>query len=90
VGSWSGRPDRTATIRVIHDQGATRTVASHFNKATKGRLLRALAESGAVPETVDDLVDALRAVGFRVEPAADPPGRRGHETRTLDVVVDAL
>jgi uncharacterized protein len=90
AASWVGPPDRTAAIRVIHDQGDRRTVASHFNKATKGRLLRALAESDAVPESVDDLVDALRALGFRVEPVAEPPGARGLKPRTLDVVVNAL
>ena len=90
AASWQGPPERTAAIRVIHERGDTRTVASHFNKATKGRLLRALAESGATPETVDELVDALRAVGFRVEPVAEPPGDRGHRPRTLDVVVGSL
>ena len=49
AASWNGPPGRTAAIRVIHEQGDRRTVASHFNKATKGRLLRALAESDAVP-----------------------------------------
>jgi cytoplasmic iron level regulating protein YaaA (DUF328/UPF0246 family) len=90
AASWTGPPERTAAIRVIHEQGDRRTVASHFNKATKGRLLRGLAESEAVPETVDDLVEAIRAAGFRVEPAAEPPDRQGRTPRTLNVVVDAL
>ena len=90
AASWNGPPGRTAAIRVIHAQGDRRTVASHFNKATKGRLLRSLAESTATPETVDELVDALRAVAFRVEPVADPPGGRGLKPCTLDVVVDSL
>jgi cytoplasmic iron level regulating protein YaaA (DUF328/UPF0246 family) len=90
ASSWTGPPERTAVIRVIHEQDDRRTVASHFNKATKGRLLRSLAESGATPESVDELVDALRAVGFRVEPVAGPPGGRGLKPRTLDVVVESL
>jgi cytoplasmic iron level regulating protein YaaA (DUF328/UPF0246 family) len=90
AASWQGPPERTAAIRVIHERGDTRTVASHFNKATKGRLLRSLAESGTTPETVDELVDALRAVGFRVEPVAQPPGGRAQKTHTLDVVVGSL
>ena len=90
AASWPGPPGRTAAIRVIHEQGDRRTVASHFNKSTKGRLLRSLAESEATPETVDELVDALRAVGYRVEPVAEPPGGRGIKPRTLDVVVDVL
>ena len=90
AASWNGPPERTAAIRVVHERGDSRTVASHFNKATKGRLLRALAESDATPETVDELVDALRAVGFRVEPVAEPADGRSHRPRTLDVVVDSL
>jgi len=90
AASWTGPPERTATIRVIHEQEDRRTVASHFNKATKGRLLRALAESGAVPETVDELVDAIRVLGFRVEPAVQARGGRGLTPRTLDVIVQAL
>jgi cytoplasmic iron level regulating protein YaaA (DUF328/UPF0246 family) len=90
AASWNGPPGRTAAIRVIHEQGDRRTVASHFNKSTKGRLLRSLAESEATPESVDELVDALRAVGFRVEPVAAALGGRGNKPRTLDVVVDSL
>ncbi len=89
AGSWTGPPERTTAIRVIHEQGDRRTVASHLNKATKGRLLRALAESDASPQTADELVDAIRAVGFRVEPGA-PSGGGRTTTRTLDVVVDSL
>jgi hypothetical protein len=90
AASWSGPPDRTAAIRVIHAQGGRRTVASHFNKATKGRLLRAMAEADTCPETVDELVDAIRAMGFRVEPVAGSHGSKGLRARTLDIVVDSL
>lgn len=88
AASWQGPPERTATIRVIHERGDTRTVASHFNKATKGRLLRALAESDACPQSIDELVDAIGAVGFRVEQVAR--SGKGLTTHTLDVVVEAL
>ncbi len=90
AASWNGPPGRTAAIRVVHEQGDTRTVASHFNKATKGRLLRALAESDAVPESIDELVDAIRAVGFRVEPVVAAEGGRQLAASRLDVVVEAL
>jgi uncharacterized protein len=90
ASSWTGPSDRTAVIRIIHEQGDRRTVASHFNKATKGRLLRALAESDADPQTVDELVDAIRAVGFTVEPVAERAGTRRSGSQTLDVVVDHL
>ena len=36
-------------MRVLHEAGGRRQVVSHFNKATKGRLVRALLEDGAQP-----------------------------------------
>lgn len=67
---------RTATVRVL--QQRTRTVVSHFNKATKGRLVRALLEAGARPKDPAELATALRDLGFTVETPA--PGK-------LDVLV---
>lgn len=59
---------RTATVRVLQERRVGRTVervvVSHHNKATKGRLVRALLESGASPRTLDALVDACHDVGF--------------------------
>ena len=69
--------DRTATIRVLHEHNGTRKVVSHFNKATKGRIVRALLEDGTNPSTVDELETALGDLGWTVERA----GNR------LDVVV---
>lgn len=59
--------DRTATVRVLHEQDGRRSIVSHFNKATKGRLVRALLEDGAEPGTVQDLADAWRDLGWTVE-----------------------
>jgi cytoplasmic iron level regulating protein YaaA (DUF328/UPF0246 family) len=58
---------RTATVRVLHEQDGRRTVVSHFNKATKGRLVRALLVEGAQPTSVDELVVAWRDLGWTVE-----------------------
>ncbi len=62
---------RTATVRVLQvrrvDGVEKRGVVSHFNKATKGRLVRALLEAGAEPGSVDQLADCWRQLGFRVE-----------------------
>jgi cytoplasmic iron level regulating protein YaaA (DUF328/UPF0246 family) len=69
--------DRTATMRVLHEHNGQRKVVSHFNKATKGRIVRQLLESGADPHTVDDLQSVLSDLGWTVERAG---GR-------LDVVV---
>ena len=76
------RAGRVATVRVLHDDGRTRKVVSHFNKATKGRLVRAVLEDGADPRTPAALADLLRDLGWKVEEGE--PGRGG--TR-LDVVV---
>ena len=76
---------RVATVRVLHEAGGTRTVVSHFNKATKGRIVRALLEDGRDPRDPAGLADALRALGWKVEQA--PPTGRG---TSLDVVVDRV
>lgn len=83
------RPDavaaRTATVRVLHEVGGVRKVVSHFNKATKGRIVRALLEAGAVPRTPARLADVLRDLGWAVE--LGTPGRSGTQ---LDVIVSSL
>ena len=88
--AWAPRgalATRTATVRVLHERtvhGQTRrSVVSHFNKATKGRLLRALAVEAVAPDSVDDMVTALRDLKHTVEEQPGPPGR----PRLLDVVV---
>ncbi|GAA1922923.1 peroxide stress protein YaaA [Streptantibioticus ferralitis] len=73
---------RTATVRVLQvrtvDGVEKRSVVSHFNKATKGRLVRALLTDGGVPRDPAELAVALRDLGFTVETPA--PGK-------LDVLV---
>lgn len=73
---------RTATVRVLQESDGRRSVVSHFNKATKGRLVRALLEDGADPRTPAALAEALRDLGWHVE--AGEPGAKGTQ---LDVVV---
>jgi cytoplasmic iron level regulating protein YaaA (DUF328/UPF0246 family) len=86
---WRPSPDladRVVTLRVLHETGpGTRSVVSHFNKATKGRIVRAVLEDGTAPGSPARLADHLRALGWKVEQG--PAGRHG--TR-LDVVVDAV
>lgn len=84
------RPDRdlagrVVTLRVLHEVDGTRKVVSHFNKATKGRIVRDLLVDGATPGTPARFADHLGALGWKVE--AGEPGRAG--TR-LDVVVSDL
>jgi hypothetical protein len=58
---------RVATVRVLHDVAGKRQVVSHFNKATKGRIVRGLLEAGAAPRSPGKLVEALRDLGWTVE-----------------------
>ncbi|MFF8904012.1 peroxide stress protein YaaA [Streptomyces olivaceoviridis] len=76
---------RTATVRVLH--APTRKVVSHFNKATKGRIVRALLTAGAAPEDPAELVEVLRKLGYAVE--AEAPGKAG-KAWALDVLVDEI
>ena len=70
-----GHARRTVAVRVLQvrtvDGVEKRSVVSHFNKATKGRLVRALLDDGADPGTPDELAVCWRDLGFTVEcPAA--------------------
>ncbi|MEU9999846.1 peroxide stress protein YaaA [Streptomyces sp. NPDC050848] len=70
---------RAATVRVLH--APTRKVVSHFNKATKGRIVRSLLEAGASPKDPAQLVEVLRDLKYVVE-----EGKAG----ALDVLVDEI
>lgn len=76
---------RVVTVRVLHQSGTRRTVVSHFNKASKGRIARDLLVDGHVPTTPADLTDQLGGLGWRVEP--QPATRAGQR---LDIVVDEV
>jgi cytoplasmic iron level regulating protein YaaA (DUF328/UPF0246 family) len=90
---WAPGPalaERTATLRVLHerlvDGRPQRSVVSHFNKATKGRLVRDLATAGVRPASADELVSALRDLKYTVEQRPAVVGR----PRQLDVVVTQI
>ncbi|MFJ2233892.1 peroxide stress protein YaaA [Streptomyces sp. NPDC087859] len=76
---------RTASVRVLH--APTRKVVSHFNKATKGRIVRSLLSAGIAPTGPAQLVEALRDLGYVVE--VEPPKGAG-KAWTLDVLVDEI
>ncbi|MGW2812175.1 peroxide stress protein YaaA [Streptomyces sp. NPDC001415] len=82
---------RTATVRVLHSQIVDgvekRSVVSHFNKATKGRLVRDLLTAGAGPANPAELVTALRDLGYVVE--GEAPAKAGRAW-ALDVVVTQI
>ena len=76
---------RVATVRVLHEVDGKRQVVSHFNKATKGRIVRALLTDGGTPRTPAALAEHLGALGWSVEPQS--PTRAGQQ---LDVVVTEI
>lgn len=80
------------TVRVLHERESggvvSRSVVSHFNKATKGRLTRALLESGQQPAKPDEFADLARALGYTVEPG--PKRSSGDAPAALDIVVREL
>lgn len=75
--SPASHADRTATLRVLHEHDGQRKIVSHFNKATKGRIVRDLLEADADPATVDELASTLHDLGWTVE---------RHDT-ALDIIV---
>ncbi|MGI8434481.1 MAG: YaaA family protein [Nocardioidaceae bacterium] len=80
---WRPAPEvasRVVTLHVVHESDGARQVISHFNKATKGRLVRDLLEDGANPRTPAALAHALTRLGWTIE--ATPGGGPG-----FDVVV---
>ena len=70
------------TVRVIHEDDGKRSVVSHFNKATKGRIVRAILEDGRDPKTPAAFARLLTDLGWTVESADEP--------NALDVIVTAL
>ena len=76
---------RVATVRVLHQVDGRRQVVSHFNKATKGRIVRALLEDGGTPRTPGKLADLLTGLGWKVE--VGPQTLKGTQ---LDVVIAEL
>ncbi|CAM5559390.1 MULTISPECIES: peroxide stress protein YaaA [Streptomyces] len=86
--AWKPRGEvagRTATVRVLH--APTRKVVSHFNKATKGRMVRSLLTAGTAPSGPAELVEALRDLGYEVE--AQAPAKAG-QAWALDVLVEEI
>jgi cytoplasmic iron level regulating protein YaaA (DUF328/UPF0246 family) len=77
---------RSASVRVLTQKGRLRTVVSHNNKATKGRIVRALLQSRDTPTTDDALAEAISTAGFDVEHAGC-----GHDgAEVLDVIVSGV
>jgi cytoplasmic iron level regulating protein YaaA (DUF328/UPF0246 family) len=76
---------RVVTVRVLHDVNGKRQVVSHFNKATKGRLVRAVLEDGRDARTPSAFAALLTDLGWQVDVGATTKAGSG-----LDVVVSKL
>jgi len=78
--------DRTMTVRVLHEavpgDVSTRSIVSHFNKATKGRLVRDLMTDESAPRTIDQVIEVWRQRGWTVEVEDQSAG-----ARSVDVIV---
>ncbi|RDH78551.1 peroxide stress protein YaaA [Mycolicibacterium moriokaense] len=73
-GSYAalGRVPGAVRVDVVAEHAdGRRTVVSHFNKAHKGRLARALVSSRAEPETAAKVAAIARKAGMRVERDGD-------------------
>lgn len=99
---WRPGPDLAAqvvTVRVLQEVNGTRQVVSHFNKATKGRLVRAVLEDGRDARSPDQLAHLLTDLSGSADsaPGASSDGgwtvELGEPTRggtRLDVIVSSV
>lgn len=62
-------PAGSVTMRVLTEANGKRSIVSHSNKATKGRIVRQVLAEGVEAKDADTLADALRDLGWTVEPS---------------------
>lgn len=92
AGFWRPPPTskaRVVTVRVLHEYAGKRAVVSHFNKATKGRLVRALLEQGETPRTPAAFAATLQRLGEQHAWVVEPGPPSPHGT-VFDVIVASL
>ena len=73
--------------RVLHEHDGKRSIVSHHNKATKGRIVRSLAQAASQPGSIEDLVDALAGLGYAVELH---PARKPGIPAIVDIIVSEV
>ena len=79
--------DRSVVGRILHEHAGKRSIVSHHNKATKGRIVRTLARASSRPGSIPDLLDALAGLGYTVELQ---PARKPGIPATVDVIVSEV
>jgi cytoplasmic iron level regulating protein YaaA (DUF328/UPF0246 family) len=80
-------PERALLGRVLLERNGKRSVVSHHNKATKGRLVRGLVMRRAMPKNEDALLSALHDLGYHCE---IHEAKRSGQPATLDIVVSEV
>ena len=79
--------ENTVVGRVLLEKGGKRSVVSHFNKASKGRLVRELASTGTTAGDPVALAAACKKAGFHVE--LSQPQTHG-KPWTMEIVVSEV
>ncbi len=79
--------DRSVVGRILHEHAGGRSIVSHHNKSTKGRIARALAQASSLPGSIPDLLDALASLGYVVELQ---PARKPGVPAIVDVIVSEI
>ena len=59
--------ERAITLRVLHEKNGKRSVVSHFNKATKGELVRSLMLQAKTPKNINEFLTVLSEIGYQWE-----------------------
>jgi hypothetical protein len=89
AGFWRPTRDqarRVVAIRVLQETNGKRSVVSHFNKATKGRIVRDVLEEGSTPTRPDGFADLLGRLGWQVEPTPGAkPGAASYDVIVADL-----
>lgn len=76
--------DRAFVGRVLLESGGKRSVVSHHNKATKGRLVRAMLGQASVPKTASAVPGFVKKLGFETE-VREP--KKDGDPLGLDIIV---
>jgi cytoplasmic iron level regulating protein YaaA (DUF328/UPF0246 family) len=64
---WSPQQENTIAVKVLQQQGGQRIAVSHFNKATKGRIVRILGEQTQPIRDFHDLAQTVARAGYDVD-----------------------
>jgi cytoplasmic iron level regulating protein YaaA (DUF328/UPF0246 family) len=78
---------RAVAARILLEKNGKRSIVSHHNKASKGRLVRALVQRTAQPKTIDDLLHALHELSWKCELSE---ARKPGEPAILDIIVPEI